>query len=105
MTFYDVYVAELENGKLPTDLPMRESPFFEGMPLDKNPFWVLLDHIQSGKFRGDSVDQCTWIAQVSKAELNAFLVEVYGEDIPEDVAEHVRYLPRTREYALVASEL
>jgi hypothetical protein len=105
MTFYDVYVAELEDGKLPTDLPMRESPFFEGEPMYEDPFPVLRKHIESGKFRGGQLDQCAWAAQVSKAELNAFLVEVYGEDVPEEVAEYVRYLPRTREYALVACEL
>lgn len=124
MTFRDVYIGSLSDRTNPLDwsgdwkvgnCPPVESPYFPPAPA-KDPHGILTSGIISGRFKGEMVDWGGWAARMSKAEVLAFIEEVYGDGtalkewLPHlhkrfiKLKAFVNALPDDGHYALVANE-
>lgn len=124
MTFTDVYIGRLSgktdaldrggswNGNQPKrisgDFPVKK----RGGP---DPVSEFHDRMRDGRIQGKQVDWGAWAAVMSKADIDSFVVDVYGENYETDVLPFqrslyddlirvLRSLPDDRLYALVALE-
>ncbi len=121
MTYYDVYIGRLDDPRFSWggegregSPPTRSSPFFPpargrsgGYP--GGAFGDLVDAIERGRFRGRQVDWGSWVAAVTKNDIETFMEEIYGEEEEDDSLRELRAyvagLQARKRYALVASEL
>ena len=123
MPFLDVYIGRFlpparwwQKQQETEGPPKRDSPFFP--PSRRSPFVELKRRIEVGVYPGEQVDWGAWVARVSKAQIQAFVAELYDGvalDGPNSMLPHLAaQLVELREYvegledgeyALVASEL
>ena len=129
MTFYDCWITEpatfpellglLGSEEKPTRIPSpgRRSPMF---PEGYTAFFVIRDGITSGRFQGTQINQLTWGALMTKADIVTFLTELFGApgqyearhngvlqhqaDRVRDIWAFVTELPEDEQFAVVADE-
>lgn len=118
MSFYDMYIGDLQD---PTfhwegadwngNVPHRLSPFFppgysSGL---KNPFWALINKIETNAFDGKQTDWGGWVARINKDQLLAFIDQLYGDyeqsSSLKGLRAYVATLDPEKQCALVAAEL
>jgi hypothetical protein len=131
LTYYDVYIGRLDDpgfswgsqGREGSP-PRRLGPFFPPARRGSSrypggTFGELLNRIDEGRLEGGQVDWGSWVAKASRAEILAFMDELYANDptyspptaFPhlleslEELRGFVKGLDPNETYALVASEL
>jgi hypothetical protein len=80
VTFYDVWL----------DQPEHPAAFF---PEGRATFFLVKEGIESGRFRGEHADHLVWQAQMTRAEIEELVREVFGPD-GADEARHAGPLER-----------
>lgn len=127
--YLNVYVGELAEGDDPLDwggtwngnTPKKRGPSFPPahVPYLREPFLQLKQRIADGVFSGKQVDWGAWAAKVSKAQILAFIAEIYGGDPTyedpnntphlyeqmQKLQDYLASLAEDRLYALVGAEL
>lgn len=126
MTYTDVWVGELAEGKDPLDwggewrignTPAKSlcSSFPPSSSGRLEPFSTVVDLIKTGVFAGKQVDWGAWAAVVSKQDILALLDDLYGTDPSYSCLEHLceqlagvrvamQALPSDGRFALIADE-
>lgn len=124
MTYTDVYIGRLSEGPDPLDRsggwdgnqPERISRDFPvGRRGGSEPFSAFHDRMKDGRIQGKQVDWGAWAAIMSKADIESFVFEIYGDNydpdaLPfqrsayEDLMGVIKTLSNDQQYALVALE-
>lgn len=126
MTFYEAYIGDLgedtnepfslEDGDWSGHFPSRISELFPPERSgSKSPFSRICGFVAQKIYKGAQTDWGTWVVVVSKADITAFLSDVYGNE-PDplgmehlnkqltELREFVAGLDDSKHYALVAQE-
>lgn len=119
MAFLDVYIGSTEGYSFKVDddkfrignVPKRKSPFFPNGGFASG---VLREKIETGALMGEQVDWGAWAALVNKAQILAFMDELYSKEKQKkygleneygELKKFVEKLSDDEKYVLVASEL
>jgi hypothetical protein len=85
MTYYDVYIGRLDDPSFSWDggnwngnVPHRLSPFFPPYARPGLRVWDEFHRrLASGEFKGRQTDWGGWVAPASKAQIEAFMADLY----------------------------
>jgi hypothetical protein len=79
MTFRDVYIL-VESWDDELNRIQTRSPYFPGQGAGEHPHSLVITGIRDGWLKGRNVDSLTSAANVSKAEILAFIDRAYGDE-------------------------
>jgi hypothetical protein len=120
-----VYVGRLDDGRFrweggnwDANFPSHITRDFPTIGRESKEFWELRRRIESGRYEGKQTDWGCWVARVKRAEILAFIQDMYGHQpgadddvLPrqadqslEEIVRRVRALDPETLYALVAYE-